>query len=362
MPKTRHKNRAKPKGLVERYLYEHRKSVDARHKEHNLLVEVGENQELLAVLTDPATGWYKKFNDGTTDLHLAAVRGDVEYIKQIFTEAPDRMLESTVRNESVLSWANYFLQYDVVRYLLANPAFVLKMELEPAVERQQDLVRGRGLLAEVDAQADCMQEDSMTDDDDSDVAIDSDSDWEERTSLVPLFTLERQNAVPDLSVLYDEPPVPCKLQRHNAVLDLSAAVSPAALDVPVSHGGVLETVISVNSAMLEFIHREFATLHQDVRSDLIELQHELQIQMQRINAAVHQGWSTVDQLTTDLLGSVSSVVADIQPAACLPVMPCISMSSCGFFAASASSSSVDDQHQSIEMVDFAEMTTMRQVN
>lgn len=123
-------------------------SLDASEADANMLVTAGAQPAIRDLLTNPTNGLYKQFNDGTTELHLAAIRNDVDTIQAIFESQPERMLESTIRGESVLNWANYFMRHKVISFLLTHEVFEDKLEQEQTDDAYYDLARGHELLAD----------------------------------------------------------------------------------------------------------------------------------------------------------------------------------------------------------------------
>lgn len=123
-------------------------SLDASQKSKNLLVHAGGSLAILNDLTDPLASLFEQFNDGTTDLHAAAIRGDIEYIRDVFEIEPERMLECTVRGEGILNWANYFLKDKVIQYLLDRYDYLRAMETAGSDDQLYDLARGHELMGD----------------------------------------------------------------------------------------------------------------------------------------------------------------------------------------------------------------------
>jgi len=97
-------------------------SLDASKDERNLFLYALFNRpEVIEYLSKPHI--YTKFNDGTTDLHAAALAGRVDEVKAILDQDPNRIKEKSLHGASALYWAVLARQEEVVQCIINHPAY-----------------------------------------------------------------------------------------------------------------------------------------------------------------------------------------------------------------------------------------------
>ena len=81
-----------------RYLLEEAKAdIDASQSSYNLLYwAIGNKPEVIQYIIDPRSQLIPRFNDGTTDLHVAAMVDDFDEIDKLLTKDPDSIEKKTL--------------------------------------------------------------------------------------------------------------------------------------------------------------------------------------------------------------------------------------------------------------------------
>lgn len=100
-------------------------NLDASQNEHNLLFWALQNtSDIMEYLTDPALQLFQRFNDGTTNLHIAALTGQLEQVKKILADNPFRINDTDSRGNTALYWAALNDKPSIIHFILTHTAFL----------------------------------------------------------------------------------------------------------------------------------------------------------------------------------------------------------------------------------------------
>lgn len=103
--------------------------LDASQSEFNLLYWASFNTpEVMAYVTNRETSLFRRFNDGTTELHVAAMSGDLKWIEEILNRAPKSITQTDIRGHNPLYYAALLGKKDVVGFITNHPVFFMLSE------------------------------------------------------------------------------------------------------------------------------------------------------------------------------------------------------------------------------------------
>lgn len=127
--------------------------LDASECANNLLFYAGEcvdknrRDSMITRLTEAPDYLYQRFKDGTSEFHVAAILGDLHKIEKACQEKNLKIAERTTRRESVLNWANYYAQYEVIKFLINDSGYQWQLEyLNDDDDAYYDLARANYLM------------------------------------------------------------------------------------------------------------------------------------------------------------------------------------------------------------------------
>lgn len=109
-----------------KYLIEEAKAAcDASQLNYNLLYWAAHNtQDVIDYLVDPKNEFMKRFNDGTTAFHVAAMANQVEQLSHLLESEPDSLFKPDKRGDTALELAARLGNQTIVYRIITHPFFI----------------------------------------------------------------------------------------------------------------------------------------------------------------------------------------------------------------------------------------------
>lgn len=108
-----------------RYLIEEARANIHFPNLQNILYWAKDNTpDVLDYLTHPSFDLLERMQDGTTDLHIAAAKGDITKVQHIIQTEPSRINEKNHSGQTPLFWAAHYKRSDVMEWLMTHTAFL----------------------------------------------------------------------------------------------------------------------------------------------------------------------------------------------------------------------------------------------
>lgn len=111
---------------VLKYLLEHLIfSVDASGDEFNLAFYAAQNPDpsILSYVLDPKHDYFKKFNDGCSELHMAIIKKSFDEMSQILEANPETLIAKNKSGHTPMYWAAYLNFNPTLDFIMNHPSY-----------------------------------------------------------------------------------------------------------------------------------------------------------------------------------------------------------------------------------------------